>query len=511
MFLTPACSEDYTKYFADLESELKHLFEIANLAKARGLDPKTTIEDEIQVSKDLADRVEYMVGPKGVGKRIRELSSMPRVQMAFKVAEEIIYGGFGVLEPVVAAEQAVKTGIAILNEGVTAAPVQGIVKVIFKNHRDGFGRVIGPKYLSIYFAGPMRSAGGTELALVTVLGDYIRRLIGLDYYRASEEETARVIEELRLYEREVARFQFHISDETIRDILTHLPVEVTGIKTNPEEVSSYRNVATIETNCVRGGALRVINDGIAGRAPKVWKVIKEMNLTGWDWLRGIAEVKKEVDETESTYLHDIIAGRPVFSFPSSSKQGSRLRLRYGRSRNTGLTSVGIHPATMAVLNDFIAVGTQLRLEMPGKAGIVSAVDTLEPPIVKLRNGSVVRVDTADKAAEIQNEIERILFLGDILIAFAEFLENDKRLVPSSFVEEWWIWEIKKAISKGYGNSIDAAATALEIPPLRLRSLLSNYLTDKPKSYEAVKISTALKIPFHPKYCYFWKNITHDEL
>jgi DNA polymerase II large subunit len=37
------------------------------------------------------------------------------------------------------------------------------------------------KYLAIYFAGPIRSAGGTEQALILIIGDHIRRRLGLDH------------------------------------------------------------------------------------------------------------------------------------------------------------------------------------------------------------------------------------------------------------------------------------------------------------------------------------------
>ncbi|RLI04242.1 DNA polymerase II large subunit, partial [Candidatus Bathyarchaeota archaeon] len=500
----PNCSKAYAEYFNELELKLKELFKIAEDAKSRNFDPKSTVEEEIRVARDFADRIEYMVGPPGVGKRIRELSHMKRVPLAFKIAEEILYGGFGNFETEEAAEQAVKTGTAILTEGVTAAPIQGIVKVAIKQRQTDTG---SSKYLAIYFAGPVRSAGGTELALIIVLGDYIRRLLGLDLYKASEEEVYRFIEELRLYEREVSRFQFHVDDETIAYILRHLPVEVTGIKTDPVEVSSFRDIPTIETNAVRGGALRVVNDGIAGRASKVWKVIDELNLTGWDWLKNIVVSKNE--EVELGYLQDIIAGRPVFSFPSSSKHGGRFRLRYGRARNTGLTCVGIHPATMIILDGFIAVGTQLRLEMPGKGGIVSTVETIEPPIVRLKNGSVVRVETVEQASQLKNKVEKILFLGDLLISFSEFFENEKPLVESGYVEEWWIWDFKNALKERYG-SVEATSKALNIQTKRLEELLNNFLTIKPTAFEAVKISSILHVPLHPRYTYFWRNITFEE-
>jgi len=136
-------------------------------------------------------------------------ADIPREEVAFKIAEEIIYGKFGHLDECAAAEQAIRTALAILTEGITAAPVQGVAQVLFKFNPDG------TKYLAIYFAGPIRSAGGTEQALTLVVGDFIRRLIGLNRYKPTQEEIARFIEEVRLFEREVARFQYHVSDEEL--------------------------------------------------------------------------------------------------------------------------------------------------------------------------------------------------------------------------------------------------------------------------------------------------------
>ncbi|WKT58444.1 hypothetical protein QVH35_03285 [Candidatus Nitrosotenuis chungbukensis] len=49
---------------------------------------------------------------------------------------------------------AVRVGLAIVTEGVTIAPLQGISEVTIKTNRDG------SEYLSVSIAGPMRSAGG---------------------------------------------------------------------------------------------------------------------------------------------------------------------------------------------------------------------------------------------------------------------------------------------------------------------------------------------------------------
>src|SRR4030042_1166 len=186
-------SQTYQNYVGNLEDELKQLYAISDNAKRMGIDPLPMTE--CKVAKDLADLVEGLVGPKGVAASIRELSTkLPREELAFKITEEIVYGKFGHMEPEVAADRAIRTALAIFTEGLTAAPLQGGAKVAIKTNNDR------TKYLAIYFAGPMRSAGGTDQALTLVVGDFIRRLLGLNRYKPTEEEISRFIEEVRLYE-----------------------------------------------------------------------------------------------------------------------------------------------------------------------------------------------------------------------------------------------------------------------------------------------------------------------
>ncbi|MEM3942315.1 MAG: DNA polymerase II large subunit, partial [Candidatus Bathyarchaeia archaeon] len=162
-------SASYRKYVQTLEQELMRVYEVAKEARSKGFDP--SLKPETEIAEDMAALVEGLVGPKGVAERIRELiSELPREGVAFKIAEEIIYGKFGHFEAELAAEQALRTALAILTEGLTAAPVQGIAKVKIKSNMDG------SKYLAIYFAGPIRSAGGTDQALTLVIGDFIRKL-----------------------------------------------------------------------------------------------------------------------------------------------------------------------------------------------------------------------------------------------------------------------------------------------------------------------------------------------
>ncbi|MCS7115245.1 MAG: DNA polymerase II large subunit [Nitrososphaerota archaeon] len=485
-------SESYQKYVKDLEFKLGQLYEICEEAREKGLDP--ALKPECYVARDMAALVEGLVGPKGVADRIRELSlKLSREELAFKIAEEIVYGKFGHMEPEAAAEQAIRTALAILTEGLTAAPLQGVAKVKIKNNHDR------TKYLAIYFAGPIRSAGGTDQALTLVAGDFIRRLLGLDRYKPTEEEIARFIEEIRLYERSVSRFQYHVSDEELQKALQWLPVEVTGTESDPIEVSSYRNLPRVETNRVRGGALRVVNDGIVGRASKVLAIVEKLRIQGWDWLR---EIRKMSEKKSAGFMDDVVAGRPIFSFPS--RRGG-FRLRYGRARNTGLTAVGIHPATMLVLQGFIAAGTQLRLELPGKGGIAVPVDFVDPPVVKLKDGSVGRVSVENFEA-IKDKIDKILFLGDILVSFGDFLYQGKSLSPSGYVEEWWIEDLREIVMKEFGGDLQKAATVIGISEDRLKSFFENPFVNKPEWEEALALSLKVHVPLHPAYTFFWSNL-----
>ncbi|MEM3550004.1 MAG: DNA polymerase II large subunit [Candidatus Bathyarchaeia archaeon] len=486
-------SENFKKYAKDLERQLEQLYSICRKSRLKGFDPAP--KPECEVARDLADLVEGLVGPKGVAERIRELSkTLPREELAFKIAEEIVYGRFGHLEPEEAAEKAIRTALAILTEGLTAAPVQGVSKVKIKVNNDR------SKYLAIYFAGPIRSAGGTDQALTLVIGDFVRKLLGLDRYKPTDDEVARFIEEVRLYERSVSRFQYHVSDEELFRALKWLPVEVTGTESNPIEVSSFRNLPRVETNRVRGGALRVVNDGVIGRASKVLTIIEKLRIQGWDWLK---EIRKMSEKKSAGFMDDIVAGRPIFSFPASR---GGFRLRYGRSRNTGLTAVGIHPATMLVLQGFIAAGTQLRLELPGKGGIAVPVDTLDPPIVKLKDGCVVKV-TLENFETVNGQIDKILFLGDILVSFGDFLYQGKTMAPSGYVEEWWAEDLKKVLINEFEGDFERAAAFSNVSPSRLHDFINNPFSNKPTGKEAINLALHLNVPLHPSYTYFWTAIS----
>jgi len=499
-------SKEMEVYFSQIQIGVDKCYEIADNARQKGLDPEIFVESP--QAKDLAGRVEKLVGPEGVAEVIRNLNNQGKSddEIVFQVVSDILDQKIGKITSLEArVERAIRVGLAIKTMGVVSAPLEGISKILIREDLQH------NKYLSLYFSGPIRAAGGTTAALCVLIADYVRKKSNIPKYEATEGEIGRYVEEVKLYDRRV-HLQYPSSNDEIRFAVEHLPVEINGDPTEDEEVSAFRKLPRIETNNIRGGACLVLNDGILLKAPKLLKIAKNMNLEGWDWLAKLKKISQRDEKTEnldiknkeenfiippnSKYVSEIIAGRAVFSHPS--KIGGH-RIRYGRSRNTGLAAAGLHPATMVVLDNFIAIGTQLRIERPGKSASICPVSSIEPPIVKLKNGNVIKISNVKIAKESFPNIEKILFLGDILFGFGEFAENNHRLVPSGYVEEWWALELEQAIEvEGNFNS-------------EIYEFVKNPFKKIPSAREALTLAQNYNVPLHPLYTDFWGNLSISEL
>jgi DNA polymerase II large subunit len=495
-----------------LNEEIHTLYAIAEAARLQGFDPTTRVE--IPPAHDVAARVEATLeGPIGVAKRIRELQEdKTREEVAFAIAKEIAEGKLGEFEDAEkAADKAVRVALSILTESITAAPLEGIAKVRIR----GSG---AEQYLALYLAGPIRAAGGTEAAMTVLVADYVRQVLNLPAFKATVEETERALEEVELYARFV-HLQYPVYPDLIRFAASRLPIMLTGEPTEEFEVSGSRDLERIETNRVRGGAVLVLNDGVVGRAVKLAKSVSGHQISGWEWLdelssrmSKVASTKEEDTadkklEPKSDYLADVIGGRPVFSHPSRI---GGFRLRYGRSRNTGLAGVGVHPATMYIVEEFLAPGTHIRTERPGKGSIVTPVDSIEGPIILLKDGSVVRVSDTNEARMLEGKIEKILYLGDILVALGEFLENNHPLVPSGYCEEWWSHDLDHAVSKISLPELSKRLSKSDMTPEYIDQLVDSPLKQIPTASQAVHLSKKLKIPLHPYYLYRWMALTPEE-
>jgi DNA polymerase II large subunit len=472
-------SEEMQKYFTLLSSALEHAYAVAEEARSRGIDPAPFVE--IKRAADVAARVEGIVGPPGITEVIRALEreGHSRQVIAHLVVQKIAAGEMikGSKQKLI--DQAVRTGVGILTEGVLVAPTEGISKFEIRNNPDG------SDYLAIYFAGPIRSAGGTVAALAVVLGDVARRHLGVGDFRPTDALLDRYVEEIEVYGTRSAHLQYRPPEADIRHIVKSCPVCIDGDPTEDAEVSVHRDVPGVASNRVRSGIALVICEGIAQKAAKVSRYTKKIGLD-WGWMDSIIKVAKKEGKFEPKpdfrFLDESVAGRAVFSYPST-KGG--WRLRYGRSRGSGIMGKSVHPASMYMLDSFVAVGTQMKIERPGKSTVITPCDSILGPIVKLKDGSVVEVSSADEAQRILPSVERILFLGDMLVSIGDFLKSNHPLFPAAWCEERLELMAKKAGHQPPKNDCSAG--------------------------EAVAFSRKTGLPLHPRYTYFWHDISHEQL
>jgi DNA polymerase II large subunit len=463
-----------SEYHETLKETLANELGIAKEARRKGFDPAPA--PEIHITKDLAERVEALIGVKGLSTRIHELEreGNGREEIALRIGSDFVEGRFGEYKRIEVVEHAVRTAVAILTEGVVAAPMEGIARVESDRNDDG------SEYIKIFYSGPIRSAGGTAQALSVLAGDYIRRKMGFEAYHPREDEIGRYVLEVSVYAR-ISGLQYTPSDEEIKEIVRSCPICIDGDPTEEIEVGGYTGLQRVATDKVRGGMVLVLTEGVAMKAPKIKRHVDRLELEGWDWVTKL--VKSKGEQRKKSFLADLIAGRPVFGGPSAK---GAFRLRYGRARNTGLETIGMNPTTMSLLG-FIAAGTQIKPELPGKAGCVAPVDSIEGPTVKLDDGSLVRLDP-QTFGECETEVAEIVDLGEILIDYGDFLETGHRLMPGAYAHEWWLKELE-------ANSKEAAA---------------KWRLQPPSQAEAIEISSVYGVPLHPEYTYLWEDITDED-
>ncbi len=472
-----------------LKSDFERAFSTASSAREKGMDPERFVE--IKPAPDLASRVEGIIGIDGLASMMKSMAhGKSRQELAFAMVKELCLGDklkhMGIEERLLSAT---RVGLAIITDAVVVAPTEGLQAAELHKNADG------SDYVAIVYAGPIRGAGGTGAAMSVALADYGRRQLGIGPYRAQQSEVERYIEEMQIYHSRIARLQYYPPESDMKMILSSLEVCVDGMPTEKLEVNIHRNMKRLDksgkeqpiTNRVRGGIGLVVCEGIAQKAKSVLKHTKNAGLD-WSWLNNVIKADKTSTKSESkdkaaVFLQELIAGRPVLAYPE--RNGS-FRLRYGRSRLTGIAAKGFSPATMVVLKEFIACGTQLRIEKPGKGCVAAPVDSIEGPFVKLDSGEALRISSAEEARALRGRIAKIISVGDILITFGDFRKSNTPLVPTSYVEEYWASQIKAAGFEG-----DAAAC--------------------PSFAEAFALSGKYNVPMHPKYIYDYSDITSAEL
>ena len=505
------------QYFESIEQEVKESYKIATAARKKGFDPDLQVE--IKLAKNMAERVEGLisvVAPQligsGVTERIMELEKEYEAldwRVALRIALEVSQQRFcAFTDKREAMEVGIRTGFAYQTAGIVAAPLEGFTQLKVRKTFDG------KEYFVPCYAGPIRGAGGTAAAFSLLLTDYVRVHMGYAKYDPSEKEVNRYKTEIYDYHERITNLQYLPSLEELDFLLRHMPVQVDGDPTETKDVSNYKDTPRVETNKIRGGICLVLAEGLSQKAPKLWKRLeqwgKEFGLE-WDFLGEFLKIqktikaKKKTGETgkkekvtpNHTFIADMVAGRPVLTFPMA--QGG-FRLRYGRSRTSGFSAASINPATMFILDKFVAIGTQLKVERPGKAAAITSCDTIHGPIVLLEDGTLRYVETIEDAKACKDKVKEIVYLGDILFNYGDFSENGHILVPCGYNEDWWLQQLKRERARHNEKE-------------KISQEQQDYFRDakKEKSLkECVEITKKYNIPLHPRYTYFWSQITKEQ-
>ena len=114
-------------------------------------------------------------------------------------------------------------------------------------------------------------------------------------------------------------------------------------------------------------------------------------------------------------------------------------------RPSGLAAGSCNAASMAAMDDFIAVGTQMKIERPGKACAITPCDIAEGPWAILKNGDFKQYNDLESFQKDRKEISSIWDNGELVLGYGEFMENNKNLVPAAYSHDWWAADLIDAL------------------------------------------------------------------
>ena len=520
-----AASQDMQEYFDRIKEDCFRGFEVAQKARKKGYDPEDYVS--VTLAETLAERVIGLIGviaPQikdvGIEKRIEELEAEHGVldwRVAFTIALEIAQQKFCKFdEKLEAITVGVRVGFAYITLGVVSAPIEGLTTIDIKRRRDGKG-----EYFRLNFSGPIRNAGGTAAAVCVLIADYVRSQLGFATYDPTEKEKLRCPAEIQDYHQYITNLQYFPSEKESLFLMDHLPVEIAGDPSERYELSnaSLKDLPRVETNVLRSGYCLIHSSCIPLKGPKLWKQLskwgEEFGMGHWNFMEEFVDLQKKMKSAgkkakksdskiapDYTYIKDLVAGRPVLSYPL---RPGGFRLRYGRSRASGYSGQAIHPATMHVLDNYIASATQLKVERPGKAAAFMPCDEIDGPIVKLKDGTVLQLNDEKTALRVKANVKKILYLGDVLINYGDFYDRNHNLVPVGYCQEWWVQEVEKALE---GKKLfDLTSLSEE----RADALMKDVFKNVPTAKEAIEIATKTNTPLHSAWTPFWGLLSKEQL
>ncbi len=482
---------EFQSYISQLKRLIDTQIQIGTKARTCKFDLEDTIETKLTFSSrekiikilEIPDLIDYL--PKYLSRYENT------VLLSADIAKQIVNGRFVRKTKEELILLALHSSLVILSKGLISIPQESIPKVSISTKSN---------HLTIYFSNTIRNIPGEIIGLTLLIADYIRHILHLNRFNASVKHINRYIEELEIFLKMNDRAQ-ELKKDLITLLVENIGVEISGESYDRLEVNKYRNLPNI-TNQLRMGmcvALEEIIDNI--------NLIAQLRISSgipeWDWLKYPIKVKRK--EKKEFNIDDVRVTQPILS--KTGKSGG-FRLRYGNSRITGQGVAGIHPATMYI-TEMLSPGTIIKIDVMDRPLTVFPLPSIMGPLIELKNGTVIRVDSLTELEQIEDKITLIWELGDILISPND-IPSGETVELSSWTEEWWSKEIKQNLFLKF-DSLEKINNYVGLSLNELDNILTNPLDHIPSPEIAIRLSEITDAPLHPFYSFNWNEIAISDI
>jgi DNA polymerase II large subunit len=130
--------------------------------------------------------------------------------------------------------------------------------------------------------------------------------------------------------------------------------------------------------------------------------------------------------------------------------------------------------------------------------------------VLLQNGDLIQINDVK---DIRSDVKKIIDLGEILIPFGEFIENNALLPDASYVYEWWVQELQQVVAcipTSY-NTGDVGEADYRLQQKIDEDFGRHVDVHHPLPQEAFALAERYHVPLHPDYNLFWHDLPIDDV
>ena len=457
-------SVEYRNYFTELATTYYNYMTVASAAHTRNIDPSNT--PEVIQSFGSKDRFLSTIGNKAILDDITSHHNQSRYITALLIGRNFLLGKYGFADPIINANKGLDAALTYIAKASYSLSTPAI-NLKTQSHPDN------SYHLSLVITPNTFRLNPTHAFFSLLFAEETRKHLG--FQRAPPVEGLNFRRYVEGYQEKATVVQ------SIKQTLQSLPVEIIcDLQSTPQPRPGTSH------NITNDLITKFIFSIVILRNKANSKLINKLGISGWEWLQALPDTYK------SSRPH------PQHSTPQiSSKLPGSFRFILGRAPNTGFGTAGFHPTAFEVLDNLLVTGTQVKIDSLVTVRALP-VDSIEPPIVKLHNGTVLALESNKKAREVKNQITKILSYGDILISAEDLPASEEFL--EGYTIEHWADQLK---------STRASTNIQDIPSVD--KLLTDPFHTTPSFEEALEISRRLDIPMHPHYTYSWELITLRDL